>query len=151
MAHIPSELVSHSQKVCRLYKRSLRCLADWYYRTHDFRFQAVLMRERFDKNKDIKDMRYANHLLIEGEKELFSKQHPQPIIFADSPGGTAYNREALIPDWILDYWHPLEKAMYPKYFARREQMKDEYIEWYMKKYPEEKKKIEEEKKLKSGH
>lgn len=98
------------------------------------------MRERFDKNKDIKDLRYAKHLLEQGEEELWKNLHYQPIKFANSPGGTAYGRTVDIPDWVLDYWHPLEKAMYPKYFARREQMKDEYIEWYFKQYPEEKKK-----------
>ncbi|XP_012216684.1 NADH dehydrogenase [ubiquinone] 1 beta subcomplex subunit 9 [Linepithema humile] len=139
MAHIPSELVSHSQKVCRLYKRSLRCLADWYHRTHDYRIQAVLMRERFDKNKDVKDMRVAKHLLEEGEKELFSKIHYQPIMFPNSARGGAYGREVHVPDYVLDHWHPLEKARYPKYFERREKMKDEYEEWYYKTYPEEKK------------
>lgn len=103
-----------------------------------YRFESALMRERFDKNKDIKDMRLAKHLLEEGEKELFSKQHYQPITFANSATGIAYGRVAHCPDYVLDYWHPLEKAMYPKYFARREQMKAEYEEWYYKTYPEEK-------------
>ncbi|XP_032670869.1 NADH dehydrogenase [ubiquinone] 1 beta subcomplex subunit 9 isoform X2 [Odontomachus brunneus] len=148
MAQLPSELTTHSRKVCSLYKRALRCLADWYHKTDELRYQSVLMRERFDKNKDVKDMRHANNLLQEGEKELFSNQHYQPIKFANSIGGCAYGRESHCPDWALDYWHPLEKAMYPKYFARREQMKDEYLEWYFKQYPEEKKKIEEEEKQK---
>lgn len=28
-----------------------------------------------------------------------------------------------IPEWCLDFWHPSEKAMYPDYFAKREQWK----------------------------
>lgn len=44
-----------------------------------FRFHAILLRERFDKNKDIKDMRVARELLKAGETELFEKQHPQPM------------------------------------------------------------------------
>lgn len=28
-----------------------------------------------------------------------------------------------IPEWALDFWHPSEKAMYPDYFAKREQWK----------------------------
>lgn len=51
-----------------------------------------------------------------------------------SPGGTAYDRELQPPDWVLDYWHPLEKAQYPDYFARREQRKKEYLEWWDKTY-----------------
>ena len=35
---------------------------------------------------------------------------------------------------ILDAWHPLEKAQYPKYFALRDVRKREYIERYEKKY-----------------
>jgi NADH dehydrogenase (ubiquinone) 1 beta subcomplex subunit 9 len=31
-------------------------------------------------------------------------------------------------------WHPLERAQYPEYFARREQRKKEYIERWEKKY-----------------
>ncbi|XP_011159528.1 NADH dehydrogenase [ubiquinone] 1 beta subcomplex subunit 9 [Solenopsis invicta] len=142
MAHIPSELISHQQKVCRLYKRAMRCMQDWIHNVHDRRYEAALLRERFDKNKDIKDFRYAKHLLEEGEKELFSKLHYQPITFANSATGSAYGREAKIEDWVLDYWHPIEKAMYPKYFARREQMKDEYEKWYYETYPEEKKKLD---------
>lgn len=35
-------------------------------------------------------------------------------------------------DWIIDYWHPLEKAMYPDYFARRELRKQQFIEMWEK-------------------
>lgn len=28
-----------------------------------------------------------------------------------------------VPEWCLDHWHPSEKAMYPDYFAKREQWK----------------------------
>lgn len=42
---------------------------------------------------------------------------------ANSPGGNAHGRKVELPDWVLDYWHPLEKAQYPDYFARREKRK----------------------------
>lgn len=51
-----------------------------------------------------------------------------------SPGGVAYEREVHPPDWVLDYWHPWEKASYPEYFAKREQRKKEYVEWWEKTY-----------------
>lgn len=79
-------------------------------------------------------MRIARKLLADGEQELFNKQHPQPISFANSPGGIAYGREIELPDWVLDYWHPLEKAQYPDYFARREQRKKEWVEMWEKQY-----------------
>lgn len=48
--------------------------------SHHYRFAAVLLRDRFDQNKDIVDMRQAKKLLGEGEEELFLKQHPQPLV-----------------------------------------------------------------------
>jgi len=86
------------------------------------------MRDRFDKNSKIVDYREVDKIIEAGETELFEKQHPQPRKFANSPGGVAFEREVLPPDWIVDYWHPLEKAAYPDYFARREQRKKEYLE-----------------------
>jgi NADH dehydrogenase (ubiquinone) 1 beta subcomplex subunit 9 len=43
-----------------------------------FRYQAVIMRERFDQNRNIVDFRRAQQIVAEGEKELFEKQHYQP-------------------------------------------------------------------------
>ena len=37
------------------------------------------MRARFEENKHEVDMRKAKKLLIEGERELFQKRHPQPL------------------------------------------------------------------------
>ncbi|KAG8133936.1 putative NADH dehydrogenase protein [Naja naja] len=67
----------------------------------------------------------ATKLLMAAEEEFWEKQHPQPYIFPDSPGGTSYERYECFksPEWILEMWHPSEKAMYPDYFAKREQWK----------------------------
>lgn len=62
------------------------------------------MRDRFEKNRNIKDYREADRVVAEGEEELFMKQHPQPKQFPGSPGGVAFEREVIPPDWILDYW-----------------------------------------------
>lgn len=238
MAQVPTGIITHAQRVCRLYKKAVRLTQSWYTPRyvhffalglpnnrlcklrhptwkifikffflsirHAFRYHAVLMRERFDNNKDIKDLRIARKLVEEGEAELFQKAHPQPIgckyfelskltctrewlfwffygnwqtefvdwnikfkwiqrictfsfdkkccskfqimknfLFfslhckspgANNPGGLAYGREVELPDWVLDYWHPLEKAQYPDYFARREQRKKEYVIWWEKQY-----------------
>lgn len=101
-----------------------------------FRYEALKLRQRFEKNADITDLRLAKHLLNQGEEELFQKQHYQPYAFPESPGGVAYKRDSYTPDSVLDNWDPIEKAMYPKYFARREQRKKEFLEWYYKEYPE---------------
>uniref|UniRef100_A0A8C1LB42 NADH dehydrogenase [ubiquinone] 1 beta subcomplex subunit 9 n=1 Tax=Cyprinus carpio TaxID=7962 RepID=A0A8C1LB42_CYPCA len=36
---------------------------------------------------------------------------------------TTIRGEYNVPEWCLDHWHPSEKAMYPDYFAKREQWK----------------------------
>lgn len=86
-----------------------------------------MMRARFDKNANLRDFREIEKIVADGEEELFLKQHPQPRKFPNSPGGVAFEREVIPPDWILDYWHPLEKARYPDFFARRELRKKEYL------------------------
>ncbi|XP_065166952.1 NADH dehydrogenase [ubiquinone] 1 beta subcomplex subunit 9 [Atheta coriaria] len=136
MAGVPPipGLISHTNKVKSLYKRALRTLECWYDRREVYRYHAVLMRKQFDDNSSIKDMRIAKELIVKGEKELFDKAHWHPRKFPDSPGGVAYAREVLPPDWVLDYWHPIEKAQYPDYFARREQRKIEFMQAWQKKY-----------------
>ncbi|XP_055923576.1 NADH dehydrogenase [ubiquinone] 1 beta subcomplex subunit 9 [Eupeodes corollae] len=131
---VPTGIISHTRQVCSLYKRSVRNLEAWYDRRHIFRYRAVLLRDRFDKNKNITDMAEATRILEAGEKELFETQHFQPKKFAGSPGGCAFEREVIPPDWVLDYWHPLEKAQYPEYFARREERKKQYLAMWEKQY-----------------
>ncbi|XP_012267908.2 NADH dehydrogenase [ubiquinone] 1 beta subcomplex subunit 9 [Athalia rosae] len=139
---VPIRLVSHARRVCSLYKNALRNIENFAYLKHIYRYHAVLMRKRFDDNAKIRDLRIAKQMVIDGEKELFESMHPQPRSFADSPGGMAYGRTVVPPDWVVDYWHPSEKAAYPEYFARRELRKKEYIEWYKKTYPDVAKKIQ---------
>ncbi|GAB6026737.1 hypothetical protein CHUAL_013243 [Chamberlinius hualienensis] len=134
MSHLTTELVSHSQRVCRLYKKAVRNMESYHSYRLNLRYHAVLLRARFEAHRDEKDMRKAKQLLYDGEEELFQNMHPQPKKFAYSPGGVAYAREVEPPDWVLDYWHPLEKAQYPDYFAKREQRKEEFIKAWEKKY-----------------
>lgn len=134
-SYLQTELISHARKVCSLYKRALKNLQSYHHDVHNYRYEAVLMRQRFDENKNIKDVRQAKALYLAGEEELFNNMHVMPLNkFPNCPGGIAYNREVDPPDWVLDYWHPLEKAQYPEYFARRELRKKEYIEMWEKQY-----------------
>lgn len=129
---VPTGLVSHATRVKSLYKKALRNLESWYDRREVYRYHAVLMRARFDENVCVEDRRLAKELLEKGEEELFKYQHINVRKFFDSPGGSAYLREVIPPDWVVDYWHPLEKAQYPEYFARREERKREYIKFWKK-------------------
>ncbi|XP_072855418.1 NADH dehydrogenase [ubiquinone] 1 beta subcomplex subunit 9 isoform X2 [Pogona vitticeps] len=67
----------------------------------------------------------ATQLLMAGEVEFWDSQHPEPLTFPTAPGGVAFERSDTykIPDWILDQWHPSEKARFPDYFAKREKWK----------------------------
>ncbi|KAK7497735.1 hypothetical protein BaRGS_00011130 [Batillaria attramentaria] len=135
MAYLQTKAISHAQRVRSLYKEAVRQLQSTYgYKRYIFRYHAVLMRARFDEHKDEVDMRKAKKLLLDGERELWLKQNPQPFKFPESPGGVAYAREPHTPDWLLDIWHPYEKAQYPEYFAKRELRKKEFIERWEKKY-----------------
>uniref|UniRef100_A0A2K6PV69 NADH dehydrogenase [ubiquinone] 1 beta subcomplex subunit 9 n=1 Tax=Rhinopithecus roxellana TaxID=61622 RepID=A0A2K6PV69_RHIRO len=117
--------LTHQQKVLRLYKRALRHLESWCVHRDKYRYFACLLRAQFEEHKNEKDMMKATQLLKEAEEEFWYRQHPQPYIFPDSPGGTSYERYDCykLPEWCLDDWHPSEKAMYPDYFAKREQWK----------------------------
>ncbi|OAD56609.1 NADH dehydrogenase [ubiquinone] 1 beta subcomplex subunit 9 [Eufriesea mexicana] len=136
MAEIPSGLISHARKVCSLYKRALRALEISNRTRHEYRYRAVLLRQRFDKNRNIPDVRVAKRLLLAGEEELYRMNQCDKTIFPNSPGGICYERYFDPSDAVLDYWHPIDKARYPKYFAQREKLKEEYQKFYKKLYPE---------------
>ena len=64
----PREILTHSQKVCRLYKKSYRTMESRAVERWHFRFNAVMLRARFDETKSIKDMRILAKMLEDGEK-----------------------------------------------------------------------------------
>ncbi|RZF39826.1 hypothetical protein LSTR_LSTR000474 [Laodelphax striatellus] len=132
--NIPLRIPSHAQKVCSLYKRALRCLESHTPDRPLMRYKAVLLRDRFERNRCEKDAVKATKYLLDGEKELFENAHHQPKVFAASAGEVLWNRYGVSPDSVLDYWHPLEKAQYPEYFARREQRKRQMEQWWEKTY-----------------
>ncbi|CAH2101062.1 unnamed protein product [Euphydryas editha] len=136
MVYAP-ELRTHAQKVCTLYKKAMRQIEAYYGGArHVVRYHQVLLRNRFDANACVSDPKDQRLLYRIGEHELFMTQHPVPIAkFPRSvgiAGGVAHARVVEPPDWVLDYWHPLEKAQYPHYFKRRECRKKEYIDKWEK-------------------
>lgn len=137
MAEIPTGLVTHARKVCQLYKKALRTIESYHVKRHDYRYEAVLLRQRFEENRNIVDARVAKQKLLEGQEEVFRRQHWEVYQFPNSPGGICYERYSTPQDFVMDFWDPWEKAMYPQYFAKREEMKKEYVKLYSKLYPEE--------------
>ena len=45
----------------------------------EWRYEAILLRQRFEANRGIKDLRVAKLLLEQGEQELWLGQHPKPV------------------------------------------------------------------------
>ena len=45
----------------------------------EWRFRAVVMRDRFEKNRDVKDLVKAQEILANGEWELEQNRHPLPL------------------------------------------------------------------------
>lgn len=127
-------IYTHTQRVKRLYKGALKNLFSFYDRRCMYRYQAVLLRQRFEENRCVSDPKVATYLVEQGEEELEKNKHYQTVCYHNSPGGSCYQREVVPPDWVLDYWHPLEKAQYPEYFQRREQRKKEFIAFWEKMY-----------------
>ncbi|CAE1325225.1 NDUFB9 [Acanthosepion pharaonis] len=128
MAYLQSSVLSHAQKVRKLYKDSLRLLQSYYASNRiQLRYESVLLRAKFDENKDEVDLKKAKELINEANYLLWKYQHPQPYKYAHSPGGICYGRDPHMPDWILDTWTPQEKARYPEYFARRDIRKEDLL------------------------
>lgn len=135
--YLVRDLVSHTRRVCSLYKKMLRDI-DWS--EDDFwegRFKKLQLRAEFDKHKNIKDMRAAKALLETHEQNFLTTMHPYTAYGLEwhpySKEGIAYGRNMLSPDFVMDNYHPLEKAQYPYYFAKREAMKEEYLKLWKKK------------------
>ena len=79
MSWAPKQL-THTQRVTRLYRRSLKDLLSWAIDRPLWREKALELRDRFDANKAIKDPRVALKVLEEGEAEYQKYRHPQPYI-----------------------------------------------------------------------
>lgn len=135
--HLKTDLVSYTRRVCGLYKAMIR---DQYWKNNDFlemRYQILLIRAEFDKNKGIKDTRRAKMILERAEQKFVDNMHPCAKagleILPFSKDGIAYGRNEDYPDSVMDLHHPAEKSVFPYYFAKREQMKDEYLAIWDKK------------------
>ncbi|CAJ0558034.1 unnamed protein product, partial [Mesorhabditis spiculigera] len=130
-----TKALTHRQKVCRLYKKALREIDNWYGGDMlEVRFQKVIMRARFDANADEGDTRKAQLMLADGCRQLWEKRHFKPFRFAMDPMGSSYDRERESPDQIVDspQWTLPEKEQFPYYFNRREQRKKELLQHWSK-------------------
>lgn len=129
------DFVSHTRRVQNLYKRCVRNEESFHSDKAEIAYVWATVRAEFEKHRHVRDLRVAKMLMEEGERRLFEHLHPSPKKFIFSPGGLMFEREHIYCDSHLDIWHPLEKAQYPYYFERREQLKKEYIQNWEKDNP----------------
>ena len=71
---------AHRTYVCRLYRKSLRLAADWYWQRRECREKQVMIRAMFDGNKNESNPRIVAAQLREAEKALAYYFHPIPYI-----------------------------------------------------------------------
>lgn len=92
------------------------------------------LRKEFDKYKDLKDMRKIKELMDAQTEAVKPMYGEEPIKYPFSENGIAWQREFSVEDAVLDHWHPYQKAKYPEFFAKREEMKEEYLKLYEETY-----------------
>jgi len=126
----PMPILTHAQRVCRLYKKSLRTLEDWNPRRDELRFNAAVLRARFDETRSEQDMRIQAKRLEDGEKEWIQQQHYDPLFLKNDPGGICYQRDVPIHDWLFDLYHPWEKVQLRDFFATRDELRKEYEQYF---------------------
>lgn len=91
----------HRKLVQTLYRRSLRLTKSWINRRDVWRAKALEIRAKFDENKDLTDRYKVDHLIKHTEEFLKKYAHPDPIIPAQRPDGTKFERN--IPTEPLHY------------------------------------------------
>lgn len=84
-AYMPAFTALNRIRVMRLYRRALKLQMSWTPRYDVFRSQAMEIRRRFEKNKDVSDPRILNRLIEAAEDELHRNRHPDPYIRMSPP------------------------------------------------------------------
>ena len=75
-----SEVLTHAQRVTRLYRNCLKHLLSWTIDRATWRTQALQLRALFDANKNLTDVGKARALLEQEEKNFEQWKHPDPYI-----------------------------------------------------------------------
>ena len=87
--------LTHSQRVCRLYRNALKTQNSWAVDRQVFIAEADKMRAEFDKHAQLAATSVeARNLLERGEEKLFQESHPRPLHCGIPAGGSLYMRNA---------------------------------------------------------
>ncbi|TPX44039.1 hypothetical protein SeMB42_g04457 [Synchytrium endobioticum] len=96
-----SRTPAHRTYVCRLYRKSLRLAADWYWQRRECREKQVIIRAMFDANKHESNPKLVAVHLRKAEEALAYYFHPIPYISPTAPGGSKWERNVPIPEELL--------------------------------------------------
>ncbi|OWF49888.1 NADH dehydrogenase [ubiquinone] 1 beta subcomplex subunit 9-like [Mizuhopecten yessoensis] len=133
MSYMKTKAFSHAQLVKTLFKKVVRAHETTCGSRLTLRSGAVHIRAMFDRHKDERDMAKVEKMMEQAERYIHWVV-PKRKQYDHCPGGIAHGRYEVSPDMVLDNYHPMEKAAYPKYFAKRELAKRDYILWWEKTY-----------------
>jgi NADH dehydrogenase (ubiquinone) 1 beta subcomplex subunit 9 len=96
--------IPHKLCIQRLYKRALRNAYDHYaFEREIYRQHCLLIRSRFEANKDETNVVRIKALVKQAEDELEEKKHPRPHIFPTSFGGTKHYRNFPPSLWLVEH------------------------------------------------
>ena len=90
--------LTHTQKVQRLYRHSLKCMMSWAIDRQVINEEATIIRARFEANRHLApDSPQVNKLCREAEEELEAHTHPDQYVLPWMPGGSMFMRNPPIP------------------------------------------------------
>lgn len=72
--------LTHSQRVTRLYRRSMKHLLSWCVERDVWRQEALKLRAEFDAYKHETDRSKIAQLVEDGEERFRRQAHPDPYI-----------------------------------------------------------------------
>lgn len=101
--------LTHSQRVCRLYRRALKTAYSWAVFRSKFIEEAEEIRAKFDEYAHIDPLsKKAEVLLKKGEEAVAEFTHPDPYVNPYMPGGTLYMRNPPVPLFAVHNGHLAE-------------------------------------------
>ncbi|ETS61336.1 hypothetical protein PaG_04357 [Moesziomyces aphidis] len=83
---------AHKAYVKSLYRRYLKNELDWCIRRDVWRDRAIEIRVAFERNRNIRNPRELANLFEKAERELKTRQHPDPHRPAMFEDGTKWER-----------------------------------------------------------
>ncbi|KND01337.1 uncharacterized protein SPPG_03149 [Spizellomyces punctatus DAOM BR117] len=92
---------AHRIYVTRLYRRSLRLAADWYWQRAEFREKALIIRHLFEQNRNNPNPKEIEKLIARTELMLATYHHPQPYYNPTAPGGSKWERNIPFPEELV--------------------------------------------------